>query len=249
MKRTDKKSTEVPSIPEAASLEVSPGVSLDGHRALWHAGQGWLAVADLHLGYARRRQELGGLWPDWGDEQVEATMVALLRKYQPERLILCGDIADGAASVRETREILSRLSVLVPQTIYVRGNHDRKLASVEEMTWVETHSERADSEEWIFFHGDRLTPLIEAVEDSTSERIHTVQGHIHPAVRLDDGAGTRSSVPALLERTGSVSGKAVTNWVMPAFTQWSSGGAVADCAAYSVQRTWACHPKAVLPVV
>lgn len=213
----------------SVAIPVAGGVLLDSRRALVNAEQGWMAVADLHYGYELRRRRAGALLPEWGMLQCEETLVALLKEHRPRRLILVGDVMDGAGSLEETLGLLERLSQ-VTELVCIEGNHDtpglKKGASMV-AGWRENG--------FVFEHGHR--PLSPNPPPGV-----TITGHEHPALRLDDGAGLRLKLPALvMEQTA----EGCRRWILPAFSPWAAGGEFKPAAAGAVLTTWACAPGRV----
>lgn len=209
-----------------ACAEIAPGVVLDSRRALVHRTQGWMAVADLHYGYERHRRRQGALLPDWGMAATAETLHALVADHAPQRLILAGDIMDGAGSAEETAVFLEELRSRVV-VVCLRGNHDRPALS-RRLTMERTHSE----EGFLFHHGH------ETVEAEPS-LIH-ITGHEHPAVKLSDGAGLRLKLPALVCEGLPCGGQ---RWVLPAFSPWAAGGELDS--AHERLATWVCAPGRV----
>ncbi|MCA1963585.1 MAG: metallophosphoesterase, partial [Prosthecobacter sp.] len=154
-----------PHLPTA--VPVAPGVLLDSRRALVHPAQGWLAVADLHFGYEQRRRREGALLPDWGMAQAEQALLSLLADHQPQRLILVGDVMDGAGTVRETLDLLERLRAQV-EVICVEGNHDRAALKTRA-----GFLSRWQEQGFLFEHGHQpLSPQPGSI---------LITGHEHPA--------------------------------------------------------------------
>ncbi len=211
---------------------LSHGAWLDHRLALVHPEQGWLAVADLHLGYARRRRQGGFLIPDWGGEEIEDRLSALLLSHQPRRLILVGDIVDGAGSVDEGLKVLERLRARVPELLLLAGNHDRP-ALRRAARFLASHEETG----FIFHHG-HLNPACPAGSIE-------ITGHHHPAVLLRDGAGLRLKLPALI-RERDPGGSAAERWILPALSPWAAGGEYHS--PYERLATWACAPGRVWPM-
>ncbi|HCN30416.1 MAG TPA: hypothetical protein DIT64_17080 [Verrucomicrobiales bacterium] len=206
--------------------EIAPGLVLDPRRALVHRAQGWMAVADVHYGYERNRRRQGALLPDWGMAACAETLRALLDEHQPRRLILAGDIMDGAGSAEETADFLEQLRPLA-ELVCLYGNHDRA-GLRKRLNLARAHREDG----FIFHHGH------ESVE-AEAGLIH-ITGHEHPAVRLGDGAGLRLKLPALVRERLPDGGE---RWILPAFSPWAAGGEYhSSCGRIA---TWVCAPGRV----
>lgn len=211
---------------------VAHGVWLDHRLALFHPEQSWLAVADLHLGYAERRRRRGCLIPDWGGGETETRLLTLLAEHRPHRLILAGDVVDGLGSLDAALKVLDGLRSQVSELILLAGNHDRP-ALKHLASFSETHLE-----DGFFFHHGHQSP---AVPKNAIEII----GHHHPAVVLRDGAGLRLKLPVLIREQVAESPVA-ERWILPAFSPWAAGGEYQSSG--SRLATWACAPQRVWPL-
>lgn len=214
-----------------ATANVTPDILLDSRRALVHAPQRWMAVADIHFGYEVHRGRNGALLPEFGMPQIEETLLALLADHLPRRLILVGDIMDGSGSAAETLKLLESLQPLVSEIVCILGNHDR---AVLRKSWpfVETHRE----EGFLFSHGHHF----KAVErEATSNDLIHITGHEHPAITLSDGAGLRVKLPALLREAMD---DARERWLLPAFSPWAAGGRYKSTRLI---EQWICAPARV----
>ncbi|MBE7496230.1 MAG: metallophosphoesterase family protein [Verrucomicrobiaceae bacterium] len=214
-----------------ATANVAPGVLLDSRRALVHATQRWMAVADIHFGYEVHRARQGALLPDFGMPQIEEMLLALLADHLPRRLILVGDIMDGSGSAVETVQLLENIQPHVEEIICIHGNHDRA-ALRRNWPFVSTHRE----EGFLFSHGHHF----KAVEsDATDADLVHITGHEHPAVILSDGAGLRIKLPAMVREP---IGTTRERWILPAFSPWAAGGGYKTTKP--VER-WICAPGRV----
>jgi len=199
-------------------------VVLDARLALYGEADRWLAVSDLHYGYEVRRRAKGGLWPMWGRETIKTRLDELLAYYQPECLILNGDIIDGAsAGGREVTDWLSGVRDCCTQLILVEGNHDRGPLLREFPFRSHFHIG-----EFVFHHGH--LPL-----DTELPYEIEVIGHVHPTVRFSDGAGLAMKLPCLVQDD--------KHWILPAFSPWAGG--VRHTGSKTSKR-WACSPKRII---
>lgn len=193
-----------------------------------HTTQRWMAIADIHFGYEARRQKQGALMPNFGMEQIEQTLAALVTDHLPRRLILVGDIMDGTASAVETLHMLENLQPLVSEIICILGNHDRP-ALRRDWPFVETHREAG----FIFSHGHHY-PAVE--RSCTAEDLVHITGHEHPAVTFNDGAGLNLRLPAMVREKITDTRE---RWILPAFSPWAAG------CGYNCQKSvdhWICAP-------
>jgi len=208
--------------------QLESDVLLDSRRAIIHTTQGWMAVADIHFGYEIHRAKRGALLPNFGMDHIEQSLLRLLADHLPRRLILVGDIMDGAGSAAETLTLLATLQPHVQQIVCILGNHDRP-ALRRGWPFVETHREGG----FLFSHGHQF----KAVEKSATatDLIH-ITGHEHPAVRFSDGAGLRVKVPALVRESIRHPRE---RWLLPAFSPWASGS---PYKSTQIIEQWVCAP-------
>ena len=61
----------------------------------------------------------------WGMESVETRLEQLLHDYNPETVILAGDIVDSASADREAIGWLQQLTEKCRNLVLIEGNHDR----------------------------------------------------------------------------------------------------------------------------
>lgn len=206
----------------AATVAVGHGLELD-HR---------------HPSPRRMQQRRGGLFPEYGDEEIHQRLDALLKEHSPRTLVLLGDIVDGGAAPEPGLELLERLATRPGlELIVIRGNHDRALVRL-----------LADKPEWnlrpcwrledcVFHHGhasgrEAAWPLLLESGGAGLE----ISGHVHPAAVLKDGAGTWLKLPALWyhaggagrvsdgsDRSDLTAEPAWPRYVLPAFSPWASG--------------------------
>lgn len=209
--------------------EVAPDVFLDARLGLYHAGERWLAVADLHYGFERSLQVAGALLPTYGMDDIERRLLGLLADYAPAQLILAGDLVHTRATRAEVDALLARLSVAAPagcEIIPLGGNHDRRAFADAPLPAFHL------TERFCFHHGDAPAPV-----DRAAGRI-VVEGHHHPAATLRDNAGLALKLPAFVQTP--------TRWILPAFSPWAAGGG--GTARYGREaRLWLCAPKRILP--
>ena len=214
----------------AGAVPVGDGVLLDGRLAIWHEVGKWLALSDVHYGYEVSRRAGGGLWPMWGMATIEERVGELLDDYQPERVILVGDIVDSGAASREALAWIEGVRERCGELICVAGNHDRG-AIRREVEFVDDFG----CDGFFFHHGHRSPE----VPDEMIE----VCGHWHPSWSAGDGAGTRLRLPTLVQEKT----KTHQRWILPAFSPWAGGGKWQSPHRCEVKQ-WACSPQRVFLV-
>ncbi len=214
-----------------ARVAVAPGVFLDPRLGVFHEGEGWLAVADLHYGYEVSLRAAGALVPAYGMDDVEGRLRGLLADYRPAHLLLLGDLVHSGAARAEADALLARLRETAAaaggEVVALLGNHDRRAFAGAGL------GEHFATKGFFFHHGDRPAPA-ELVGGRT-----VVEGHHHPAATLRDGAGLALKLPAFLI---SADGR---RWTLPAFSPWAAGGGRSRDGAGA--RRWLCAPRRVLP--
>ena len=198
---------------------VADDIVLDGRLALFHNRQRWLAVADLHFGYEISQRAAGRLMPMWGMQSVEQRLLDLLGSYEPERLVIVGDIVHDRSAAGEARLLVERLRAIC-EVILLAGNHDRHLGRTIEMRteW--------QCDGFHFHHGHCAA--------ETPGRVQII-GHHHPAGTVRDGAGLRLKLPAFVQQDSC--------WIMPAFSPWAAGAAWQPAPE---SRMWLCSPQRIL---
>ncbi len=215
-----------------ATEEIQPGLVLDSRLGLYHRGQGWLAVADVHYGFSEAMRARGGLFPVWGDVTVEERLRDLCADYRPETLIVNGDLVHGRVRRDEFAAFLARLERMAERVVLVAGNHDRS-PTARAAAFVDSYRTPG-----FFFHHGHLGL---AAADGETE----VTGHFHPATVLRDGAGLRLKLPTFVAESGDA-GR--SRWVLPAFSPWAGGAEWKEESGRAARR-WICGPSRILPVV
>jgi uncharacterized protein len=198
---------------------VAENMLLDARLALFHEGDGWLAIADLHFGFELSQRAAGRLVPFWGMESMSARLFGLLADYHPRLLILVGDLVHDHTAATPLRQLLGRAGEEC-EIVAIAGNHDRKLRTQIELknSFVTGHFE--------FHHGD--------CERQNSGRVEII-GHFHPAASLHDGAGLRLKFPAFVQEENC--------WILPAFSPWAAG---TEWMGEERSRIWLCTPRRIL---
>ncbi|MCB1208580.1 MAG: metallophosphoesterase, partial [Verrucomicrobiales bacterium] len=232
--------------PEGAMLsgriEVLPGLWLDHRRALVMPEAGWLAVADLHYGFEVHRQIAhGALLPEFGMAEVEDRLAELMADYRVTKIILVGDIMDGSGSADLTADFLDRMEARGAELICISGNHDRSgLRSRRSL--VPWHCAEGNC---FLHHGHQPKEAAKAFAEVVPQPLGwtQIQGHLHPAVQVCDGAGLKLVLPALAELPSHApSGR---SFVLPAFSPWARGGSTPTATV----AEWVCAKGHVWQVI
>jgi putative SbcD/Mre11-related phosphoesterase len=206
---------------------IAENVLLDSRLALFHEGEKWLALADLHFGFELSQRMAGNLFPLWGMQSIETRLRELLRDYQPLKLILVGDLVHDKSGAHEFFSLITRLREQT-DVILIGGNHDIAINRPSSNS-ASSRLDLVDSfatDRYEFHHGN--------CERKRNGRIQII-GHFHPAATLRDGAGLRLKFPALVQETNC--------WILPAFSPWAAG---TEWEERERSRTWLCTPQRIL---
>jgi uncharacterized protein len=200
--------------------EFAPGMWLDARRALWLPKARLLAIADLHIGYAWAHRHAGQMMPITARDTTPERLRALVDDYEPERLVLLGDIVHRAVPVGPINEGLLDVLNCLPRELTITaiaGNHDRHLERLlpSDTRFVPVKHFAANG--CVFVHGDSDSAAVAKTEiqDAKNNRGWVVMGHEHPSVTLGDGVATWQKYPCFLVCAGLL--------VLPAFSQWAAG--------------------------
>jgi uncharacterized protein len=195
--------------PILQSLEFLLGIVFDARRAVYFREHRLLAVADLHLGYAWTHRAQGQLMPVAQKDNVLERLKTLVTDYQPERLVLLGDIVHRALPVPALLEELRALMEIADgerELILLAGNHDKKLQQLlKQLNAGDALRTEYIAGENVLLHGDR---------PAAQSGGRYVIGHEHPAISLGDGVATSRKFPCFL-----IADDVVT---LPSFSSWSA---------------------------
>lgn len=201
---------------------IAPGLLFDARLALFLEATRSLVVADLHWGYAASHRATGNLFPSWGDDQLEATLRALVADYAPTEMIWLGDSLHTLRARTRAEAFLAD----APCPVHVvAGNHDAR--------WDRIVAGPLLRERFVLHHGDR--PLADA---AATDRVEII-GHHHPAYVHRDGAGSRLKLPALVQ--------APARLILPALSPWAAGVAWND-RLQPDEILWAASARRILPI-
>jgi putative SbcD/Mre11-related phosphoesterase len=190
-----------------------------------------LVIADLHIGIETELRQQGLSAPSQRGVMTKR-LLSLLKTYQPEELVLLGDIKHNipSSTIRErgdVRRFLQEVTALVRVHV-VPGNHDGNIHKLLP-SGIQLHSSKGFFREgYGFIHGHRW-PGSDIMSSS-----QVIFGHSHPMVMLRDRLGYRSFEPCWLR--GMLRDDTVQKWsaegtntkviVVPAFNSLCGGIAV-----------------------
>ncbi len=203
------------------SHALAPGLHLDPRRVLWLPKQRALVAADLHLGYAWAHRHAGQLLPISAPDDTIGRLTELISEYEPQQLVLLGDIVHRAVPVPAIREELQSLAALCDsvQVRWIAGNHDRNLALLLQgfgLSGIEIEPQLVLGGH-LLTHGDQedrsaAARLLAQLDPGEG---WLIMGHEHPAIHLHDRVTTSVKCPCFL--TGS------RILILPAFSSWAAG--------------------------
>lgn len=200
-------------------LEIAPGVMLDARRAVWIEPSRTLVVADLHLGYAWAHRRRGQLLPVISGEDTLERLAAMDAAYQPNQIVLLGDIVHEAIASPELLDALRTLVEKFGERLRpIAGNHDQKLDRV--LRAAKVHLPLLSAYEMSghrFEHGDLSDEEIARARLAEC-RGRLFVGHEHPAIFLSDQIASRLRAPCFLVGERLI--------VVPAFSPWAAGSDV-----------------------
>jgi uncharacterized protein len=173
---------------------------------------------------------------------TEQRLVELVVEYQPQTLILLGDVMDGGGAWKETVRVIERLRGLVPLLIFIEGNHDRKQlrSACSSQAWHRIGR-------FVFHHGHRFDAVWTEARfefERPSEAIH-VTGHEHPVAKCCDGQGAKHCIPIMIQQRlrGTA---AAEHWILPAYSPWAGGAEY--LGPHERLAVWSCEDEGVAKV-
>ncbi len=153
---------------------------------------GVLVVADLHLGIEEYLDSQGLHLPYSQLPDMEDMIIEALDRYDPDGLILLGDVKHEFARAsdqewRDVRDLISTLKRRVRVEV-VRGNHDNYLIPILRKMDVPLHDPMLDLGDVKLVHGHREVELEGTV----------VMGHEHPGISLRKDFGAKVTFKCML---------------------------------------------------
>jgi DNA ligase-associated metallophosphoesterase len=179
-------------------------------RALLWIEEGWLVVADLHLGKAATFRARGVPVPRGTTAASLARLTALVETHCPRRLLFLGDLlhareAQGAEAMASFARWRDRHADL-PMAL-VEGNHDRHAGPPPASLGIDCVGEPWPQGPVAFcHHPQRLGGAA------------VIAGHLHPCVRLHGAANDSLRLPCFWLRDGVLT--------LPAFGEFTGGASI-----------------------
>lgn len=188
--------------------EVSPGVSVTNDRCLILDDGPTVVVGDLHLGYESSLESEGMFLPRINVGSVRNALNVILDEYEPERVVLLGDIKhdfrrSGYKAKEEVRDIIGLVSDAA-ETIVIRGNHDNFLQNILSDIGLNALD-----------HYDIMGYRLEHGHEDSGIR-PVIIGHEHPSVRIRGETGGNVKLQCyVVAKEGVI--------VIPPFSPFASG--------------------------
>lgn len=151
-----------------------------------------LIVTDLHLGKDTAFRANGIPIPKGNTTATLNKLSELLKKTEPEKLIIMGDFMHAKESQTEVNmeELLNwRFSHSSVEMILVKGNHDRIAGDLPNELEITNLDEPYNEPPFRFCH-----------EPETHDEFYTFCGHIHPAVSLKEPGKRKVRLPCFCFR-------------------------------------------------
>jgi uncharacterized protein len=186
--------------PEYPSLTLLP----EGAALLRESAT--LIVADVHLGKSASFRAQGLPVPEGDSARDFQRLEDLCRKHQAAQLVVAGDLFHAAAGLTQALEnaladFIQNLGI--PMSL-VLGNHDAKIRRLPLACVPHLDLE------------DRFRIIHDPAE--ADGRSFHIAGHLHPVVKIPDGARTSLHLPCFLFRERTL--------VLPAFGSFTGGAIV-----------------------
>ena len=191
------------------SLEIRPGVHITNDKCLILDEGPTVVIGDLHLGYERALEQDGLYLPRINTGSIRDSLNDILSKYEPERVVLLGDIKHdfkraGREESNQVRSIIDLISEDA-QVVVVRGNHDNYIQNII-----------SDMGIMAVDHVDIMGYRLEHGHEDSGVR-PVIIGHEHPSVRIpgEVGGGMKIQCFVHAEKEGVI--------VIPPFSPFSAG--------------------------
>ena len=146
-----------------------------------------LIISDLQLGHEQQLRELGSNIMYEQAMQMIGLLEVLIDQTTARRLVINGDLKHefGRITLQERRDIIRLLNEFKEkvEVIVVRGNHDTLTEILTKEVGVAMVDAWSDGDFYAVHGHDEPNE-----KDPNYANSHTIIiGHVHPAIRLDDG--------------------------------------------------------------
>ena len=158
---------------------------LDKERALYLPKEKLLAISDLHLGKAAHFRKAGLAIPNAVSKNDLERLSALLHQYQPEILLINGDMFHSDHNSEIDEFIAWRQQFSSIEFILVKGNHDKQHDNIYAASKVTVKDPTYQTNDFCFIH-DAF---------KCDSPLYSIGGHIHPGVRMYNKAKQSIKLP------------------------------------------------------
>lgn len=154
-------------------------------RAAFWREEKTLVITDPHLGKGATFRAFGLPVPGGSTAGDLERLSLLIRRLNPEKLLILGDLIHAAAGkTREVRDLLARwreafagLSITL-----VQGNHDQRAGGPPDEFGVTRSVQELEMGPFLFVHARKNSPSR-----------YVIAGHTHPSVKLLTAGGMKES--------------------------------------------------------
>lgn len=152
-------------------------------KALWWAEARALVLCDVHLGKVNHFRKHGIQVPVTLIARQLELLEALLQQWQPQRLIIIGDLFHSALNNEWQlfADLLHHYTQV--EVVLVRGNHDSLPAYLLKASRIKAVSTYL------------LEPFLFVHEPEAHHAFYVFSGHIHPGVSVSGGGRQKLTVP------------------------------------------------------
>jgi DNA ligase-associated metallophosphoesterase len=159
---------------------------LSTERGMYWEAEKTLILSDLHFGKTGHFRKSGLAVPQAVYRQDLQRLVSLIQYFQPERLVIVGDLFHS--EVNKEMDLFRKWRSDFPllELHLVRGNHDILLDDWYRQASIELHEKQLVIRDFAFVHDIR-----DADGGAAAETPYFFAGHIHPGIRIS-GAGKQS---------------------------------------------------------
>jgi len=185
-------------------------IQLLPEKAFYWPKEKLLGFSDVHLGKAESLQQYGIPLPSGSHSEDLNRMTKLIEKTAAEKIIILGDLIHQKNSW--TEKIQNDLKKFLQQHDTVQwtlliGNHERGSLQFLQNLPLNLIKNEFVSPPFLFLHGH-------VTSEATKATSFTIQGHIHPVIRMEFGS-TRLRLPCFVLTENSLT--------LPAFGNLTGG--------------------------
>jgi hypothetical protein len=186
-------------VPERETISITlneEALELLPEKALFWKTKSMLVLSDVHLGKAESFQAMGVPMPSGSHWDDLNELSRLIHQHSPQTVLILGDFIHQKSSwtddlMNDLLDFFSGHSRI--EWILVLGNHERGSQNFLNTLPLKLVTEQLFIEPFIFSHGHHLAtpePTAKKRKVKPKDVPFSIQGHIHPAVRLREGSTT-----------------------------------------------------------